>query len=40
MEVQKKTRKIADYAIAFYLRYLNSGKHMPLGYGYSCSATK
>ncbi|XP_077265694.1 uncharacterized protein LOC143899338 [Temnothorax americanus] len=35
----KQTRKIADHAIVFYIRCLASGKHMPIGYGYSHSAT-
>ncbi|XP_024880059.1 uncharacterized protein LOC112459918 [Temnothorax curvispinosus] len=35
----KRTRKIADHAIVFYIRCLASGKHMPIGYGYSHSAT-
>lgn len=35
----KRTRKIADHAIVFYLRCLASGKHMPIGYGYCKGAT-
>lgn len=35
----KRNRKIADHAIVFYLKCLASGKHMPIGYGYSRNAT-
>lgn len=36
----RRTRKIADHAIAFYLRCLKSGNKMPLGYGFCESTTK
>lgn len=35
----RRTRNIADHAIVFYLKCLASGKHMPIGYGYSRNAT-
>lgn len=36
----KRTRKIADHAITFYLRSLKTGQKMPLGYGLCQSTTK
>jgi hypothetical protein len=36
----RRTRKIADHAIVFYLRCLKSGNKMPLGYGFCESTTK
>lgn len=36
----RRTRKIADHAIVFYLRSLKTGQKMPLGYGFCESATK
>lgn len=36
----RRTRKIADHAITFYLRCLKTGKKMPLGYGFCESSTK
>lgn len=36
----RRTRKIADHAITFYLRSLKTGQKMPLGYGFCESATK
>lgn len=36
----RRTRKIADHAITFYLRCLKTGKKMPLGYGFCESNTK
>lgn len=36
----RRTRKIADHAITFYLRCLKTGNKIPLGYGFWDSATK
>lgn len=36
----RRTRKIADHAITFYLRCLKNGNKMPLGYGFCENATK
>lgn len=36
----RRTRKIADHAITFYLRCLKTGNKMPLGFGFCESATK
>lgn len=36
----KRTRKISDHAITFYLRCLKTGKKMPLGYGFCENSTK
>lgn len=36
----RRTRKITDHAITFYLRCLKSGNKMPLGYGFCESGTK
>lgn len=36
----RRTRKIADHAITFYLRCLKTGNKIPLGYGFCESATK
>lgn len=36
----RRTRKIADHAITFYLRCLKTGKKMPLGYGFCKGNTK
>lgn len=34
----RRTRKFADHAIMFYMRCLESGNHMPIGYGF-CQGT-
>lgn len=36
----RRTRKIADHAITFYLRCLKTGNKTPLRYGFCESATK
>lgn len=36
----RRSRKIADHAIVFYLRCLKTGNKMPLDYGLCQSATK
>lgn len=36
----RRTRKIADHAITFYLCCLHSGNKMPLGFGFCESSTK
>lgn len=36
----RRTRKIADHAITFYIRCLKTGNKMPLGYGFCDSVTK
>lgn len=36
----RRTRKIADHAITFYLRCLKTGNKMPLGFGFCESCTK
>lgn len=36
----RRTRKIADHAITFYLRSLKTGNKIPLGYGFCESTTK
>lgn len=36
----RRTRKIADHAITFYLRCIKTGKKMPLGFGFCESGTK
>lgn len=36
----RRTRKIADHAITFYLRCLKTGNKMPLGYGFCESCIK
>lgn len=36
----RRTRKIADHAITFYLKCLKTGNKMPLGYGFCESSTK
>lgn len=36
----RRTRKIADHAITFYLRCLKTGNKMPIGYGFCEGNTK
>lgn len=36
----RRTRKIADHAITFYLRCLKTGNKMPIGYGFCEGSTK
>jgi len=36
----RRTRKIANHAIVFYLRSIKTGQKMPLGYGFCESATQ
>lgn len=36
----RRTRKIADHAITFYMRCLATGNKMPLGFGFCESSTK